>query len=67
MPDPLISPVPALSEHGLRGLYTNNLFGFKPELLCRLTPALEWGRSFIRPGYQGHRQALPLLWRGIGK
>lgn len=56
-----------LTEHGPRGLYTNSLFRFKPELLRRLTPALELGRSFIRPEYQGHRQALPLLWRGIGE
>ena len=56
-----------LAQHGSRGLYTNSLFRFKPELLRRLTPAIELGRSFIRPEYQGHRQALPLLWRGIGE
>ena len=56
-----------LADHGPMGLYTASLFRFKPELLRRLTPALELGRSFVRPEYQSHRQALPLLWRGIGE
>jgi putative hemolysin len=56
-----------MAAHGPKGLYTTSLFRFKPELLRRLTPALELGRSFIRPEYQGHRQALPLLWRGVGE
>jgi putative hemolysin len=56
-----------LAERGAKGLYTTSLFCFKPELLRRLTPALELGRSFIRTEYQGHRLALPLLWRGIGE
>lgn len=56
-----------LKKHGPRGLYTSTLFQFKPALLQRLTPALELGRSFIRAEYQGHRHALPLLWRGIGE
>ena len=33
-------------------LYASTLFRFRPELLKRLNPAVELGRSFVRPEYQ---------------
>ena len=49
------------------GLYTSTLFRFRPELLERLHPAVELGRSFVRPEHQESYQALLLLWKGIGR
>src|SRR5208283_5241463 len=49
------------------GLYTSTLFKFKPGFLDRLGPALELGRSFVRPESQGQAAPLALLWRGIGE
>ncbi|HEX5514895.1 MAG TPA: GNAT family N-acyltransferase, partial [Gammaproteobacteria bacterium] len=49
-----------------RGLYTQSLFRFGRRLLDQLNPALELGRSFIRPEYQRSYQPLLLLWKGIG-
>lgn len=56
-----------LRRFGSRGLYTSTLFRFKPGLIERISPALEMGRSFVRPEYQRTYAALPLLWRGIGQ
>ena len=56
--------VPAL---GISGLYTSTLFQYKRRLLDQLNPALELGRSFVRPKYQKHHAPLSLLWRGIGR
>jgi putative hemolysin len=56
-----------LPLQGADGLYTNTLFKFKPGFLERLGPALELGRSFVRPEYQGQAAPLSLLWRGIGE
>jgi len=56
-----------LDRAGVRGLYTSSLFKFKETFLRRLGPALELGRSFIRPGYQRKPTSLALLWRGIGE
>jgi len=47
-------------------LYTSTLFKFRPGLLESLHPALELGRSFVRPEYQKSYHALLLLWKGIG-
>jgi putative hemolysin len=47
-------------------LYTSTLFRFRPGLLERFHPALELGRSFVRPEYQRSYVALLLLWKGIG-
>lgn len=55
-----------LERYGSRGLYTNQLFRFKPELLEKFTGAIEIGRSFIRLEYQKKYNSLMLLWRGIG-
>jgi putative hemolysin len=51
---------------GENGLYTSTLFGFDAKLLDRMQPALEMGRSFVRPEYQKAFQPLLLLWKGIG-
>lgn len=55
-----------LRQHGLRGLYTRTLFRYGHKLLRQLNPALELGRSFVRPEYQKNYAALLLLWKGIG-
>lgn len=47
-------------------LYTSTLFKFRPGLVESLHPALELGRSFVRPEYQKSYHALLLLWKGIG-
>lgn len=52
---------------GVEGLYTSTLFRFSRPLLERLDPALEMGRSFVRPEYQKTHLALNLLWKGIGR
>ena len=52
--------------HGSGGLYVSTLFKLKNTFLRELGPALEMGRSFIRPEYQKSYNALLLLWKGIG-
>jgi putative hemolysin len=56
-----------LPRFGQQGLYTSTLFTYETELLEYLTPALELGRSFVRPEYQKAYPALFLLWRGIAQ
>ena len=56
-----------LTARGPAGLYTHQLFKFKPELIVRLEHAIEFGRSFIRPEYQKKFHSLMLLWKGIGQ
>ena len=55
-----------VARHGRRGLYTSTLFHSRPEFFATLGPALELGRSFVRPEYQRSFSALLLLWKGIG-
>jgi putative hemolysin len=55
------------ARFGPRGLYTSTLFRFKPDFLSRINPALELGRSFVRPEYQKSYVPLLLLWKGIGR
>jgi putative hemolysin len=50
-----------------RDLYTSTLFRYRAALLERFHPALELGRSFVRPEYQRSYLALLLLWKGIGQ
>lgn len=52
---------------GAEGLYTSTLFHYRPELLRQIGPALELGRSFVRPEYQREYAPLLLLWRGIAR
>jgi putative hemolysin len=54
-------------DHGIAGLYTATLFQYSTEFLDRIGPALELGRSFIRPEYQRTSAPLLLLWKGIGR
>ena len=50
---------------GVEGLYTRSLFRFDEQLIRRLPPALELGRSFVRQEYQRDPSALMLLWKGV--
>lgn len=54
-----------LNNFGRKGLYTNTLFFSRMDFFKRLGPALEMGRSFIRPEYQRSYSSLLLLWKGI--
>jgi putative hemolysin len=56
-----------LPKYGIGGLYTSTLFQYRPSLFARVGPALELGRSFVRPEYQKQYAPLLLLWRGIGQ
>lgn len=56
-----------LAERGARGLYTSTLFRFEPKFLAKLGPALELGRSFVRPECQRDYLPLLMLWKGIGR
>ncbi len=56
-----------LAAKGRLGLYTSTLFNYDAELLRRLGPSLEMGRSFVRLEYQRSYAPLLLLWRGIGR
>jgi putative hemolysin len=63
-----LGPVDSIRRRlGIGGLYTATLFDYGDEFLDRLGPALELGRSFIRPEYQRAFVPLLLLWKGIGK
>ena len=55
-----------LPQFGLEGLYTSTLFKYDWELIDKLCPAIEIGRSFIRQEYQRKHLPLLLLWKGIG-
>jgi putative hemolysin len=54
-----------VASAGVDGLYTRTLFRYDEQLLQRLPPALELGRSFVRAEYQRNHNALLLLWKGI--
>jgi len=56
-----------LSERGVAGLYTSTLFRYDEQLFEKLGPALELGRSFVRPEYQRQYAPLLLLWKGIAR
>jgi putative hemolysin len=56
-----------IAQHGIPGLYTSTLFRFAPRLFESMGPALELGRSFIRPEHQRSYAGLMLLWKGIGR
>ena len=61
------STVEILAQHGVGGLYTSTLFRYDKRLFQKLGPALELGRSFVRPEYQRQYAPLLLLWRGIAQ
>jgi putative hemolysin len=52
---------------GNRGLYTSTLFRYRNPFFQLLGPALELGRSFVRPEAQRSFAPLLLLWKGIGE
>jgi putative hemolysin len=56
-----------LARLGKNGLYTSTLYKFSSSLFKRISPALELGRSFVRPEYQRTHSPLALLWRGVGE
>ncbi len=54
-------------KDGLPGLYTWTLFDFSQKLIEQVDPAIELGRSFVRPEYQKNYAPLLNLWKGIGR
>lgn len=56
-----------LAARGAKGLYTSTLFVLKPRFFQRISPALEMGRSFVRPEYQKSYAPLLLLWKGLAR
>jgi putative hemolysin len=56
-----------LDRQGVSGLYTSTLFRYNERLFDKLGPALELGRSFVRPEYQRQYAPLLLLWKGIAR
>ncbi len=56
-----------LARHGVGGLYTSTLFRYDERIFQKLGPALELGRSFVRPEYQRQHAPLLLLWKGIAR
>jgi putative hemolysin len=56
-----------IAKHGVEGLYTSTLFRYDRRLFEKMGPALELGRSFIRPEYQRQYAPLLLLWKGIAR
>lgn len=53
-------------KYGVAGLYTHTLFKFDDTLMRQFQPAIELGRSFVRPEYQRTFAPLLFLWKGIG-
>jgi len=56
-----------LPRYGVSGLYTSTLFRYDERVFDKIGPALELGRSFIRPEYQRQYAPLLLLWKGIAR
>ena len=56
-----------LAVRGITGLYTSTLFRYDERLFSSLGPAMELGRSFVRPEYQRQYAPLLLLWKGIAR
>jgi putative hemolysin len=56
-----------LAERGVSGLYTSTCFRYDARLFEKLGPALELGRSFVRPECQRQYAPLLLLWKAIAR
>jgi len=56
-----------LSRLGQNGLFSSTWYKCSASLFERISPALELGRSFVRPEYQRTHSPLALLWRGVGE
>lgn len=63
----LIATDSAMALDPAAGLYTSTLFDYGSAFLERLGPAIELGRSFIRPEYQRQPSSLAALWQAIGR
>jgi putative hemolysin len=63
----LASTARILPLFGAQGLYTSTLFRYAPGFFEALGPAVELGRSFVRPEYQRSSVALLLLWKAIAR
>ena len=55
-----------MAAEGVKGLYTHTLFKYKAALIEKCQPAIEMGRSFVRPECQRGFAPLLMLWKGIG-
>jgi putative hemolysin len=55
------------ADVAIENLYSRTLFAFDRRFLNRIGPAVELGRSFVRPEYQRQYAPLLLLWKGIGQ
>ena len=62
-----VNTAEVVAERGIQGLYTSTLFRYDARLLKKMGPALELGRSFVRPEYQRQYAPLLLLWKGIAR
>ena len=63
-----LGPTPdILPRYGIGGLYTSTLFRYGRELFDEIGPAIELGRSFIRPECQKQFAPLFLLWKAIAR
>lgn len=56
-----------VAKYGKKGFYSHSLFRYSKRLLKAINPAIELGRSFVRPEYQRSFAPLMLLWKGIGQ
>jgi putative hemolysin len=56
-----------LPQLGVPGLYTSTLFRYHPQFFQSIGPAIELGRSFVRPEYQKQYPTLLALWKGIAR
>ncbi len=56
-----------LAQGGKRALYVESLFELSDEFLDRLGPAVELGRSFVRPECQKQVAPMVLLWQGVAQ
>lgn len=56
-----------MDKYGMSGLYSYSLFKYSRSFVNRINPAVELGRSFVRPEYQRNFTPLMLLWKGIGR
>jgi len=60
-----VNTADVVQKHGVKGLYTSTLFHYHAQLFDKMGPALELGRSFVRPEYQRQYAPLLLLWKAI--
>lgn len=61
----LVKAASLIEQQGVPALYTSTLFDYQPGAQAYLSQAVELGRSFVQPAYQGKR-SLDYLWYGIG-